>query len=178
MGSHLFENRVISRVREIFKIGYEVLESFKYLGLGLNQTDDKIVLSQKDYVNVLKTVSVDSKRIKDSKLTSAEQTILRSKVGQLLWLAKQTRPDIAFDIAMIASKLKTGTVADLKGANKLLRKVKNDPVSLQVEDLGENVELMLYSENLPDGGGQGGFVMLLQGENGNVNAVTWQSKKI
>ena len=181
-GSEIFEINVISKVKEVFNVGKEASESFKYLGLGLNQCDDKIILSQKDYVNVLKTVSVDRKRMKDSQLTPAEQTILRSKVGQLLWLARQTRPDIAFDIAIIASKLKTSTVEDLKRANKLLRKVKNDTVSLQFKDLGEHVELMLFSDasfgNLPDGGSQGGFVMLLLGENGNVNPVTWQSKKI
>ena len=181
-GTHLFEKEVISRIRDVFSVGKEASESFKYLGLGLSQTNDRIILSQKDYVDMLNTVSIDRKRAKDSQLSSAEQTILRSKVGQLLWLAKQTRPDIAFDIAMTASKLKTSTIEDLKRVNKLLRKVRNDPVSLNFKELGEHVELLLYSDasfgNLPDGGSQGGFVIMALGETGKVNPVTWQSKKI
>ncbi|VDI51209.1 Hypothetical predicted protein [Mytilus galloprovincialis] len=69
-----------------------------------------------------------------------------------------------------------------KRVNKLLRKVRNDPVSLHFKELGEHVELLLYTDasfgNLPDGGSQGGFVIMLLGENGKINSVTWQSKKI
>ncbi|CAC5382061.1 unnamed protein product [Mytilus coruscus] len=179
-GTNLFETEVISKIREEFSVGKEASESFKYLGLGLSHADDNIKLSQTDYVEVLNTVSIDRKRAKDSQLSSVEQTVLRSKVGQLLWLAKQTRPDIAFDIAMIASKLKTSTIEDLKRVNKLLRKVRNDPVSLHFK--GEHVELLLYTNasfgNLSDGGSQGGFVIMVLGENGKINPVTWQSKKI
>ncbi|CAC5407525.1 unnamed protein product [Mytilus coruscus] len=49
-------------------------------------------------------------------------------------------------------------------------------------ELGEYVELLLYTDasfgNLPDGGSQGGFVIMVLGENGKINPVTWQSKKI
>ncbi|VDH89490.1 Hypothetical predicted protein [Mytilus galloprovincialis] len=149
---------------------------------GLSHADDKIILSQTDYVEVLKTVSIDRKRPNDSQLSSVEQTVLRSKVGQLLWLAKTTRPDIAFDIVRIASKLETSTIEDFKRVNKLLRKVRNDPVSLHFKELGEHVELLLYTDasfcNLPDGGSQGGFVIIQLGKNGKIKTVTWQSKKI
>ncbi|CAC5407524.1 unnamed protein product [Mytilus coruscus] len=111
-GTNLFETEVISKIRKRFSVGKEASESFKYLGLGLSHADDKIILSQTDYVEVLNTLSIDRKRAKDSQLSSVEQTVLRSKVGQLLRLAKQTRPYIAFDIAMIASKLKTSTIID------------------------------------------------------------------
>ncbi|VDI03502.1 Hypothetical predicted protein [Mytilus galloprovincialis] len=76
----------------------------------------------------------------------------------------------------------TSTVEDFKRVNKLLRKVRNDPVSLHFKELGEHVELLLYTDasfgNLPDGGSQGGFVIMLLGENGKINPITWQSKKI
>ncbi|CAG2217386.1 unnamed protein product [Mytilus edulis] len=142
-GTNLFETEIISKIREKFSVGKEASESFKYLGLGLSHADDKIILSQTDYVEVLKTISIDRKRPNDSQLSSVEQTVLRSKVGQLLWLAKQTRPDIAFDIAMIASKLKTSTIEDFKRVNKLLRKVRNDPVSLHFKELGELYNILM-----------------------------------
>ncbi|CAC5386684.1 unnamed protein product [Mytilus coruscus] len=85
------------------------------------------------------------------------------------------KTNIAFDIAMITSKLKTSTIEDLKRVNKLLRKVRNDPVSLHFKQLGEYGELLLYTDasfgNLPDGGSQGGFVIMVLGETRKINPV-------
>ncbi|VDI49486.1 Hypothetical predicted protein [Mytilus galloprovincialis] len=138
----------------MFKVGKESCESFKYLGLDLSQENEIIVLSQKDYVRMLKTVIIDKDRVKTSPLSSSEQTLLRSKIGQLLWLARQTCPDIAFDVAAISSKIKTSTTEDLKKVNKIIRKVQNDPVSLQFQNLGHNVKFMMFSDasfgNLPE----------------------------
>ena len=110
-------------------------------------------------------------------MSAQEQTTLRSKVGQLLWLAKQTRPDIAFDIATVASKLNVSTVEDLKKVNKIIRKVQAEQVCLNFHDLGKQLELVLFSDasfgNLSDGGSQGGYVVFLKGENGKVNPVTY-----
>jgi len=41
---------------------------------------------------------------KSSLLTEKEKHALRSKVGQLLWLAHQSRPDLLFDTCIIATK--------------------------------------------------------------------------
>ncbi|VDI65409.1 Hypothetical predicted protein [Mytilus galloprovincialis] len=78
-GTNLFETEIISKIREKFSVGKEASESFKYLGLGLSHADDKIILSQTDYVEVLKTVSIDRKRPNDSQLSSVEQTVLKIK---------------------------------------------------------------------------------------------------
>ena len=131
---------------------------------------------------MLKTVSVDKNREKSSPLLAKEQSILRSKVGQLLWLAKQSRPDIAFDVTTLASRLHVSTIEDLKCVNKIIRKVQAEQVCLNFHDLGEDVELLLFSDasygNLVNDGSQGGYVIFLKGKNGQVNPVTWQSKKI
>ncbi|CAC5386686.1 unnamed protein product [Mytilus coruscus] len=60
-GTNLLETEVILKIREELSVGKEVSESFKYLGLGLSHTDDKIIQSQTDYVEVLNTVSIDRK---------------------------------------------------------------------------------------------------------------------
>merc|ERR1712240_146165 len=115
-------------------------------------------------------------------LSAHERSILRSKVGQLLWLAKQTRPDIAFDVATVASRLCISTVGDMRRVNKLIRKVQSEQVFLNSKDLGDQLELLLFSDasfgNLADGGSQGGYVIFLKGINGKSSPVTWQSKKI
>ena len=83
-GTKQFERTVIVKIRQMFNVGKEASDSFKYLGLGLSQEDDQIILSQKDYVNMLQTIPFDKQRTKTSLLSSNERSILRSKVGQLL----------------------------------------------------------------------------------------------
>ena len=101
-GSKWFEQNIISKLRDVFHVGKEACESFRYLGLNLIQENETIVLSQTDYAKSMKTVPILKERMKSSLLMSEEQTILRSKIGQLLWLTKQTRHDIAFDVAMLS----------------------------------------------------------------------------
>ena len=181
-GSEKFKDTVVVKLRKLFKVGKEACESFKYLGLELTEDEERIILSQKDYNTVLKTVFVDKDRDTASPLSAQERSILRSKVGQLLWLAKQTRPDIAFDVATVASRLSISTVEDMKRVNKIIRKVQSEQVNLNFHDLGEQMELLLFSDasfgNLADGGSQGGYVIFLKGMNGKINPVAWQSKKI
>ena len=68
-----------------FKISKEETESFKYIGLGINQCED-IIIDQESYINHLKPTDhdVSPDRKKDSPLTDKERDLLQSKIGQLL----------------------------------------------------------------------------------------------
>ena len=70
-------------------------------------------------------------------------------------------------------------------ANKVLKKAKLNQCNLYFPKLGnlENAHLVTYSDashaNLPDGiSSAGGFVILLEGDNGNSSPIYWESKKI
>ena len=84
-------------------------------------------------------------------------------------------------VLILLLRLHVSTVEDLKSVNKI-RKVKAEQVCLNFQDLGNDVELLLFSDasygNLDNDGSQGGFIIFLKGENGKINPVTWQSKKI
>ena len=181
-GTAKFKETVIVKLRKLFNVGKEACKSFKYIGLELSQDEERIILSQKNYTAMLKTFAIDRNREKTSPLSAQERSILRSKVGQLLWLSKQTRPDIAYDVTTVASRLSVSTVDDMKRVNKIIRKVQSEEVNLNFYDLGGHFELLLFSDasfgNLADGGSQGGYVIFLKGRNGKINPVTWQSKKI
>ena len=112
-GSHWFEQNVLQKLRDVFCVGKESCESFKYIGLNLSQDGETIVLSQNDYANSMNTVPVQKERVKTSQLTSAEQTALRSKIGQLLWL-------IAFNVASVSATVTKSTVEDLRKVTKLI----------------------------------------------------------
>ena len=60
-----FENEIINNLKLTFKIGKEEFESFKYIGLGINQCKDDIIIDQESYVNLLKPTDVypDRKKI-------------------------------------------------------------------------------------------------------------------
>ena len=83
-------------------------------------------MKEDHYTTMLKTMFIEKDREKTSPLSAQERSILRSKVGQLLWLSKQTCPDIAFDVATVASRLSVSTVDDMKRVNKIIRKVQSE----------------------------------------------------
>ena len=120
---------------------------------------------------------------KSSLLTDAEKTDYRSIVGQLNWVATQTRPDILFDVCDLSSRYKTAVVADLVRVNKVLTYLKHDQVKVKIPKL-ENIDgcsLHCYTDasfaNHPDGSSQVGLIIFLASSDGNRCPIYWQSKK-
>ena len=60
---------------------------------------------------------------------------LRSVIGQLGWIAGQTRPDLAFDLCDLSSRIKNATVQDLLRANKVVIKAKSEHIVLRYQSL-------------------------------------------
>jgi hypothetical protein len=111
-GKPEFEN-VISRIRSILRVGKESNKAFKYCGIDLDYGEDGVIyLDQIDYTDLIKPVEITASRAleKDSDLTECEKHSVRSKVGQLLWLAHQSRPDLLFDVTSVANNINKGTV--------------------------------------------------------------------
>ena len=79
---------------------------------------------------------------------------------------------------------KDATIEDLLKANKSVKKLKSEHVSLQYPNQGSLKEARIvgYNDaafaNLKDSGSQGGFIIFLAGSNGKYAPVHWQSKKI
>ena len=185
-GTEKFENNVINKIRATFKIGKEDSVAFQYCGIQLKCYDGCIILNQDKYTDNLTTINVQAARAveKDDELTEDEKHSLRSKVGQLLWLAHQSRPDLLFDVIRVATKLKHCTVQDMLTINKVINKAKASKMSLTFQQLEINNDptLVVYSDaslgNLPDGGSQGGYLILLVGKSGKFSPIWWNSKKL
>ena len=68
---------------------------------------------------------------------------------------------------------KDATIKDLFKANKSVKKLKSEHVSLQYPNLGslKEARIVAYNDaafaNLKDSGSQGGFIIFLAGSNGN-----------
>ena len=78
---------------------------FNFLGLKLNQTNKGITVNQYDYIQSLEMIKIDPSKKQDPNqlLTLIETDLLQLKIGQLLWINNQTRPDIGFKVSKIAS---------------------------------------------------------------------------
>lgn len=186
-GDELFTG-VIEKVRSMFNVGKEASVAFQYCGIELScdMESSKILLNQDKYTDDLTPVNIDPSRAlsRDSELTETEKHDLRSKLGQLLWLAHQTRPDILFDVCHVAVNIKSCTVNDLLQINKIILKAKSSKLSLtfQCLSLHEGLSLLIFSDaafgNLPDGGSQGGYVIFLSTKSGRLSPIWWNSKKI
>ena len=63
-------------------------------------------------------------------------------IGKRNWIANQTRPDIYFNVYHLSSKMKPPAIVDLINANKVLCKIKENPMTVNFPSLGNLI--MLY----------------------------------
>ena len=121
-GNEKFQTTIISNLRQTFAIGKEERKQFKYLGLNLCYHGSEISIDQNEYIKSLECINI-TKNLKENlhePLSKNMRDILRQKVGQLLWLCNQSRPDIYFDVSNIASNINDATVQLLMQVNKTI----------------------------------------------------------
>ena len=121
--------------------------------------------------------------MKNSEVTEEERNMLRSKIGQLLWVARQTRPDIMFDTNKLSVGLKCAKVSDLIDANKVIRRIMTERVQLKFRCLGgKELKMVLFTDaslgNAQDNGSQGGLIAFIANANDDCAPVLWSSKKL
>ena len=109
--------------------------------------------------------------------------ILRSKLGQLNWLANVSRPEISFDVCFLSSNQKGGTVSDLQSVNKIIPRVQSNPsfITFPVLDV-DSLKVCVYADasfnSLPKGGSQGAQLVLLRDKFGNCSPIGWNSSRL
>ena len=180
-GSESFKNNVICHIRRKFHCGKEMDSSFRYIGLNIEQDDWKICLHQNDYIEELKQVDRTSKLyFKDNK-----NGIFPELVGQLHWIASQTRPDLCFDVLDLSTLTDVSDSKLQSKLNKVIRKAKNNLCSIVFPCLESlhDIELLLYADasyaNLSDQiSSAGGYIIFLKGTNDKVCPISWAAKKI
>ena len=183
VGSDLFHHTIIDHIRSTFSLSKESSQSFNFLGLELRQNDHDIVVQQSRYINEIQPIQMKSTSL--TRLLNQQETRqLKALVGQIQWVAKQTRPDAAYTGCVLSTKVKHATVADVRRANKQLKQLQQTKIAVKISDIGdlEDASLLLYSDashaNLAGGGSQGGFVIFLQGSNSALAPLIWKSHKL
>ena len=175
---------VMDSLVKTFNISSDQHDSFNFIGLDMKQKDSGVEIDQIIYAEGIDYVPCANKEDKHRLLSDDEKSPLRSAIGQLSWLANQTRPDIAYDVCQLSVRYKNATVTDIINANKTIKKVKHNNLKLKFPKLQQNGRYILkvYSDssfnNLPNGGSQGGFIIFLCDSEDNGAPIQWQSKKI
>ena len=78
-----------------------------YLGMHIVRREDgTIVVDSKNYEEQIQEIEISPTRMKEhnSLLTEDEEAKFRASLGKLMWVARLTRPDIAFEAAACAQK--------------------------------------------------------------------------
>ena len=143
--TELFEEKIILTIKKEFIISHEENDNFKYLGLYIKQVDAIISLNQNSYINEVESIYVSREGMKKKEKYLCQKGVrqLRGIAGQLLWVAAQTRPDISFSACDVSMSLKDATIQDIFTANKVLKKLKSDKVTLFYPEIGKITDVKI-----------------------------------
>ena len=186
-GTAKFKNEVIKKIIERFEISKMSDGCFIFIGWNLVQADNKISVDQIGYAKTMTLHCFENQRRKqrDDALTSSETTAYQAMVGQLNWLACQTRPDIKFDVLTLSTSLKNPTVDNMISCNKIIQKAQSKEVKIVFNKLQlDSVQIILFTDaswaNMPDGKGsaRGHAVLLYDTQSKIVNVISWTSNKV
>ena len=185
-GTSLFEQQIIQEIRNKFLIGSSESRSFKYVGLNIVSEPSYITVDQIQYASSLAPIKIcrDRRFQKSSDLSNLEKAEYRARIGQLIWIAGHTRPDIAFDTCELSVAFNKAKVEDLLKLNKLVERVIGDNFRLSFPRLKylKDCTIECYTDasfaNLPDGSSQGAFIILIRDCLGQMCPILWQSRKL
>ena len=187
-GTQKFQKEIIQKINQLFFIGSNASGVFKYVGLNIDSANHgkEITVDQIHYASTLQPIplSRERKNTKSSDLTDYEKSEYRSLVGQLNWVATQTRPDIAFEVCELSGVYNSATVGDVIRLNKIVSHLISDCLKLRFPQMSDinNCCLECYSDasfaNLSGGGSQGGMIVFLRDHKGASCPIYWQTRKI
>ena len=185
-GDEYFE-LLMKKIRERFCAGKVEKKLFKYIGFKVKQFDNKVILDHSEYIDKMKTEILNPKRAsaKHELLNAEEQTTYRQLIGQLNWAVQGSRPDIAFEMIKMSTKLKQGKVEDLTRASKKISRLKDIQSFMTFPRLTslEDLKIVVFTDaslgNINNGAGStGAFIVWLMDNTGQCCPIAWNAHKI
>ena len=185
-GTKSFERNVIKPLCDEIEIGQKSSTDINHLGLHISQYPTHIELDQVEYIEKVQPISLSRDRqcVKKEYCTENESYQFRQLVGKLNWVASQTRPDISFDVRSLSSVMRSPMINDILLANKVLRKLKEQPLKLKFpkfENLND-LQILCYADaslaNLVLAKSTCGFILLAVAPNSICYPIVWKSNTI
>ena len=119
IGGDEFKEKVVQGILNRFQVGKYKCGTFKYVGIEVDHNCNSIRLSQRQYIDEMLEIDIDSNRTKTDFLNKLETKQLRALTGQILWVSSQTRLDGCYDALELSMERNKGTVETLKRQIKL-----------------------------------------------------------
>lgn len=184
-GDHSFE-KLMEKLRERFSAGKVEEKTFKYIGFTVQQHSDKVILDHSDYIAKIKNSAVDPRKASDKNglLNENEQTTYRQLIGQLNWAVQGSRPDMAFELISMSTKLKQGKVSDLVRAIKKISRLKDVKSFMTFPRLDQSyLRIVVFTDaslgNINEGlGSTGAYIVWLMDQTGKCCPIAWNAHKI
>ena len=102
-------------------------ETFRFCGKNIVQKNGEILIDQMDAIEGVDYMILPAERRKaiNSPLTDTEKTAFRGLIGQLGWIARQSRPDIMVNVSLAAQTMGAPCVRDVVSLNKAVKLLKD-----------------------------------------------------
>ena len=189
----------LREIKQLLQKRWEIqnfqLNDFKFCGLWIRKVGTCIYVDQEKYAEMVSEIPLTRQRAAqtDDKMTAQEIKAVQSVAGAGNWVATQTRPDLSFDVSELVGLVShDGTVACIKKANKLVKRLKAAKsaklVFRPLRDTSlQDLRLRAYSDaswaNCPGLKSQSGQVFALVGSRDGEhttqgNLVHWRSQRI
>ena len=110
-GNEFLFSHITFKLCQTFSFGKEENDWRKIRYLGLNILTDQqgcINVNQTEYINQLNKINTETSCRQQwlELITQNEADIMKTKIGQLLWVSNQSWPDISCYVSILASKFK------------------------------------------------------------------------
>ena len=115
-------------LRSCMNMGKEEEGEFTFLGRHVKQfPDGTIEIDQYDYCRQIESIKVPRHRRQtpDAPITDAERRDLRALLGKLIWLGRQTMPQLCYGVSDLQQRVCRAVVTDLARANSVLREARS-----------------------------------------------------
>ena len=191
-GDKVFQE-AIAKLEARFPFGNKRHGSFVFTGIQVDQqANGDIVLSQKDYIQDIPSISVSKDRRSQptAPITKEELQGFRGLIGSLQFAATNTRPDISCKLSLLQAKVSNATVSDLLQGNRILEEAKkHSTTSIRIQSIPvPDVHFLSFSDaafaTREKANSQKGCLILATTRQINevqpakVSPITWFSKKI
>ena len=92
-GTQKFIVDIVNKLKDKFLIGSSASQTFKYVGLNIESVEGEILVDQLQYASGLKPINISRAKAmnKTSELSEEESNEFKGLVGQLSWVAVNTR---------------------------------------------------------------------------------------
>ncbi|CAK0806782.1 unnamed protein product [Prorocentrum cordatum] len=200
-GSPEFFANQVATLRKIHCYGkwQSARTGFHHCGRFLKQNDDgTIKCSQREYTESIGKIpiSAERRRNKEAKATAEERALLHSGNGQIQWLVRSTRMDLAFRLVESQTRAHDSDlkVQDLLDFNKLVSDAKTDHVDITFQKINMDDAIVVAIGDSSHGNvgktktaSQAGLVILLADNKDNkflrgmptkITPMLWRSHRI